>query len=244
MIRLYLGKASEIMKKRIEYKYLIEDHQYNQIRRTLSRFSELDGYAISSEGYKISSIYFDSPRFRCHSEWVGGQCERFKLRLRWYPGKGELYKLEIKRKSNFRVYKHVCMLCHSEAVDILRGDIPDSLRKQEHMSDFVHYLFASEGFKPVVKVDYNRLPFFYKYDHDIRFTIDSDIRYSRCGALRNAGLSRPLMPSHLRVLEVKSTSYLPDFVKNMINTHGLRKESVSKYSNAIHGIKLNSEIVI
>lgn len=232
------------MKQRIEYKYLIEEHKYKKIRNALSQLSVLDNNATSSEGYKVSSIYFDSPGFRCHSEWVGGQCERFKLRLRWYPGKGEGFKLEIKRKTNSRVYKHVCNLSYCEAVEVLSGNIPDTLRQHQIMADFIHYLIASEGFTPVVKVDYNRLPFFYRYDSDIRFTIDSDIRYSRCKTLNNVGLSTPLMPGHLRVLEIKSSSFLPCSVKNIIDAQGLTKISVSKYSNAIHGIKLNSEVII
>lgn len=228
-----------IKPQRVELKYFLTTLTKQRVLNLLSKVCHSDKNAVEGGGYNISSVYFDSYKLKCHSDWVGGQCERFKLRLRWYNKQNKIYKLEIKRKSNDKIYKHVIPVNSIEAHNLLKGQIPNRFEKLNELDQFIKYLFKVEGFKPSVRVDYDRLPLIYKFDRSLRFTIDSNIVICKSLNLGKCIETRPLFQSHLRVFEIKSSSNIPKFVKNMVDNLELVQESISKYSNAIHQLKLN-----
>ena len=84
--------------------------------------------------------------------------------------------------------------------------------------------------KPVVIVEYDRIPYVYK-NGNVRITLDTNIRSSSAvdRFLDEVILSRPVMPSGHQLLEVKYDEYLPDFIYRNLQLHSLRQTAFSKY---------------
>ena len=88
---------------RLEFKYLIDEATAGRVCQELKPYCSLDAHARQStpspaSGYRVRSLYLDTPAFAFHRAKERGDPERFKLRVRGYDTCQVLY-LEIKHRS-------------------------------------------------------------------------------------------------------------------------------------------------
>ena len=88
----------------------------------------------------------------------------------------------------------------------------------------------NDGLKPVVIVEYDRVPFVYK-NGNVRVTLDMNIASSSDVEhfLEKSIVKRPVMPMGHNLLEVKYDEFLPDFIYNSLQLRALRQTAFSKY---------------
>src|SRR5690606_13253820 len=69
---------------RFELKYLVTLKQAQLFKQALRAFLLPDEHGVNNGRYTLSSLYYDSPDFRCYWEKVDGIRFRRKLRIRRY----------------------------------------------------------------------------------------------------------------------------------------------------------------
>ena len=89
----------------------------------------------------------------------------------------------------------------------------------------------SRGLRPVIIVEYNRVPFVYKYGN-VRVTFDMELSSSTevANFLTEQIKKRPVMDVGLHLLEVKYDEYIPDVIYRALQIDNLEQMAFSKYS--------------
>ena len=87
-----------------------------------------------------------------------------------------------------------------------------------------------QGMRPKTIVDYTREPFIYR-PGNVRVTLDYDIR-TGLGSTDFLNPACPTVPAGDApiILEVKWDEYLPDIIKDCVETPGRRMAAFSKYA--------------
>ncbi|MFN0087298.1 MAG: VTC domain-containing protein [Blastocatellia bacterium] len=230
---------------RYEHKYFVPYARLGRLRMLLAPFMELDSFAREEGGeYTVRSIYFDTPDLDCYFQKVSGVSRRNKVRMRGYNGGGAQSRVffEIKKKMDDPLYKHRAALTYEEAQQILNGrpldeldfttnNPPDAYQEAQR---FLYHLHARR-MRPVITVIYEREPYQTRFpdeENDMRVTLDKNLRtvpWPALDALFVDSLSRAVRPTHF-ILEVKFNRYMPSWVKTVISSLGLTRESASKYA--------------
>ena len=88
----------------------------------------------------------------------------------------------------------------------------------------------TRGMRPVVIVEYDRIPYVYK-NGNVRITLDTNIASSNAiGSFLDPQIpKRPILPLGQQLLEVKYDAYLPDFIYQSLQLQDLRQTAFSKY---------------
>jgi VTC domain-containing protein len=232
------------MSGRIEYKYLAPQALLGRIRADLSRYLEADRPPVAppSPEYTVRSVYFDTPRFHCFEEKLGGLRLRNKFRVRGYGcwRDDSLVFLEIKRKCDAFVEKHRAPLRHRDLEaffatrDIDRYIVATSgtdREKQDAIRFLYHY--GRNAIRPVIRVVYDREAFLGKFDSSLRLTFDKNIRAARSpslDALYDEDSLVPSIPNHF-VIEIKFfRCALPAWVPALVQRYELPRLAISKYA--------------
>ena len=217
------------LKYRYELKYPCDEVQLAIIKSRLSQFMTHDPYAKNGS-YTIRSMYFDNYQNRCFHENENGTDPREKFRIRIYNADSHRISLECKRKEHGKTYKTACILSYEQYCQLLdngRGlklsTAPDLLRK-------FWFLMNTQGFRPSVIVEYDRMPYVYELGN-VRITLDCNIRSSNDfdHFLDKNLITRPILPQGNHLMEVKYDELLPDFIKSALELGALRRTSFSKF---------------
>ncbi len=208
-------------------------------------FAVLDKFADSrpQKEYTVRSIYFDTPDFECYSTKVDGLKHRNKVRLRGYnlEDPENTVFCEIKRKYEGPIYKSRAPVSYQDVKKIFAGANTDAFvennkkfkNAQDDAKRFMYNVYARK-MRPVVCVIYEREPWLSKLidpRNNLRITFDKNLRstaYPTVDDLYDEEGVLIAMHSHF-ILEVKFNEYCPSWVKPIIGTLGLHKESASKY---------------
>lgn len=217
-------------KFRHELKYLISAAQVPLLHGRLRHLLTPDAHAGAAGSYRIRSLYFDDIYDRCFYENENGTDPREKFRIRIYNASTEKITLECKRKEHGMTQKTACPLTVEQTQSLLQGkplspieSLPPLLRKFE-------LLRQTRRMRPVVIVEYERIPFVYPNDN-VRITLDTNISASTAIAafLDETIPKRPIMPLGQQLLEVKYDAYLPDFVYRSLQLRDLQHTTFSKF---------------
>jgi hypothetical protein len=235
---------------RTEYKYLVPMGQLDELRELVLPHVEMDAYAAArpEHEYTVRSLYLDTPNMDYYHEKLAGLKERKKIRIRGYneiSASAPVF-LEIKRKKGKAVLKTRSKLLHQdlftflETSDIERfiaasskpGDAEESARQ------FLFH-FHRYSLRPIITVAYEREAFFFKFDRGLRITFDKNLRFHN-----DAGLDSLLretgdlyaMPGSF-ILETKSDSGFPIWLRLILSRLGLNQEALSKYTICIDALK-------
>jgi len=217
-------------KFRHEFKYIIDNNQLEIIRNRISSLMPIDKHAGQNGQYNIRSIYFDDPLNKCYYENENGTDPREKFRIRIYNHSASRIVLECKRKERGKTHKTSCVLTLEQTQSIMRG-IP--LRDVSNLPPLLRRLtlkMLTERFRPVVIVDYDRMPFVYSLGN-VRVTFDMNVS-SSCEIqdfFKPDIKKRPVLASGQNILEVKFDEYLPDYIYRSLQTDDLRQTAFSKY---------------
>ena len=239
---------------RYELKYLITEQLANAIRAEVLMHLQSDENSIAgSRGYRVQSLYLDSPRLRCYKDTLQGNKNRFKLRIRFYDNHDDSpVFLEIKRRVTDVIQKKRAAVSRKSAEKILRGHSPDprmllkdTPAERDGLSSFF-LLKEKLGAAGRVYVDYFREAYQNGSDNNYRITFDRTI----CGSLYVPG-SRLEMPdiskmSQIKavVLEMKYVNRPSDWMVNIAKRFNLTPTSVPKYVECINALNLDKTAAI
>ena len=213
---------------RHELKYILTPVQYVLLQRRLKWMLKPDEHASSSGEYFIRSIYFDSPDRIALKEKIDGVNKRKKYRIRFYSGDAGCCRLEWKEKDGTRITKTSQVLT-PEQTDMLLSAKSAMPRAKESLFDELSMRICSEGFEPVVTVDYLREAYVLPFS-DLRITFDKSIAWGHVEGC----LTHERYPANIYgdgvVLEVKYNEYIPEHISGMIASVRPVQTAASKYA--------------
>ncbi len=217
---------------RHEYKYPLTHGQIMIESAKISVVAVKDPYAGEKGYYNIRSLYFDDYENSCYADNESGVDNREKYRIRIYNHSMEHIKLELKQKIHGKTNKQSCPITLLQCRQLMESIIPGDIRSDQQVLHKLAYLMAVRIMKPVIIVDYDRVPYVYRLqDANVRVTFDSNITSISdvSSFLESKVYGRCVMPMGQALMEVKFDSFLPDEVYQLLQLEGLTASTFSKY---------------
>ncbi|MBR6897498.1 MAG: polyphosphate polymerase domain-containing protein [Lachnospiraceae bacterium] len=216
------------MDYRHEWKHEITYLDLLCIRQRLRAVASPDAHAKDGR-YLIRSLYFDNLYDKALNEKVDGLNMREKFRIRYYNGDTSFISLEKKSKHGGLGTKYQARLSAEEAQRIVDGDIDWMMDSGRDLVQELYCKMRYQGIAPKTIVDYTREPFTYA-PGNVRVTFDYNIRTGlRCTDFLNPDCVTVPAGDPVILLEVKWDEYLPDVIRDCVNTPGRRVTAFSKY---------------
>ena len=220
------------MKKyRNEWKYCCDEGDFALISARLNSVLDIDEYTLKENKYSIHSLYFDDYHNTCAHDNSLGIGRRYKWRIRYYDGPKHSLHLELKQKLFGRTHKESCPVTKRELKLLIDGRPEEIIWKTKHklMKRFC-VAMMTKHFEPKVIIHYERTAYIEPITN-IRITLDQNISASNDFEhfLDGKYLRFPIQEKARHVLEVKFDYILPSYIKDIINSHGFRQTSFSKY---------------
>lgn len=217
---------------RHEYKYPLTQGQVLIEDAKISALMSKDIHAAGKGFYNIRSLYFDDYENTCYMENENGVDNREKYRIRIYNHNPERISLEVKQKIRGMTRKTSCPLSREQCLQLMEGLIPDKITPAQQALHKLSYLMAVRLMRPVVIVDYDRVPYVYRQnDANVRVTFDSNIQSVKNvhSFLDQSVAGRGVLPVGHALMEVKFDSFLPDEVHGLLMLDSLTASTFSKY---------------
>ena len=215
---------------RHELKYVCSAAELRLIGERIRPLMRPDPHAGADGRYTIRSVYFDDEWDSCAKENEDGTDPREKFRIRIYNGSDEKITLELKQKLRGMTRKLSCPLTRQQCSDAIAGQLLEISEKQPEVLRKFALQQRTRRLRAKVIVEYDRTPWIYRLGN-VRMTFDENIRSSTDVAafLEPDFLRRPIMPAGQHVLEVKYDDFLPDPIRQVLQTGYLQRTSFSKY---------------
>ena len=217
---------------RHELKYSISFPDYLAISSRVGKVMKRDPHVTDDGTYLIRSIYFDNSDDKALFEKIDGDPRREKFRIRYYNDDFSFIVLEKKMKVGSLCQKHEAVISEADCRKLLAGDTG---WMAAHGSGLVRELYAKMHYqvlRPRVLVSYVREPYIFNAGN-VRVTFDSQIRTSlfHPGFLgeKVQDIIATDTPGDM-ILEVKYGAFLPDVIRDLIQTNTARQEAFSKYA--------------
>ncbi len=217
------------MKFRHEYKHKINLSDILQLRPRLNAVMERDAFANADGTYVVKSLYFDNYTDKALREKLDGVDKREKFRIRYYNKDTSLIRLEKKSKINGMCNKESVRITAEECQKIIDGDIGFMLDSGKPLLQELYAKMHYQLLRPKCIVAYTRESFVYP-PGNVRVTIDSDI----CGSYDVNNFLNPdlsfLQLYHTTILEVKWDEFLPQLIRDSVQTKNRNTSAFSKYA--------------
>lgn len=214
---------------RHEWKHEISYADLLAIRQRLRAVAESDPHAANG-CYLIRSLYFDNAEDKALREKIDGVNLREKFRIRFYNGDTSVIHLEKKSKRSGLGTKYSADLTRDEAQKIVDGDLDWMMSSGRDLVQELYCKMRYQGLRPKTIVDYTREPFIYR-PGNVRVTFDYDIRTGlQCTDFLNPDCVTVPAGDAPILLEVKWDAFLPDIIRDAVQTPGRRVEAFSKYA--------------
>lgn len=130
-----------------------------------------------SDGYRISSLYFDDIRDSCLQDTVDGVNRRNKYRIRIYNDSLDVIKLEVKSKKNNRIQKRSKTISKAQMESLMRGECIEDGASAKDPATLFNLAIRTQGLRPKVIVTYERKAYVYE-PGNVRITLDRNVRAS------------------------------------------------------------------
>jgi len=236
---------------RYEAKYIIPRSRVPDIRAFIRPFCRPDPYTHGDPPeYTITTLQLDDSRYSLHNAKAFEAVNRFKLRARTYGAVGSAPVFaEVKAKLEETIVKtRVAVPFEAWSKELVFGvRVPDFFRSERQEIDFLQFrrLAWEIGAEPKALVRYIRESYVGTVDRYARITFDRKLQYQATGSWTDfgrSGLWRGMdsteaqgfgLPYSGVVLEVKSLSYTPAWVMDLVERFELHKSGNCKYSTAI-----------
>lgn len=230
---------------RFELKYLVTLRKAENFKRTLNAYLRPDENGNGRGAYKLSSLYFDSPDYRCYWEKVDGIKFRRKLRIRRYETGTPLNDetpvfVEIKQRVDRVTQKRRTLLPYREALRLCRDrDIPEHDAQDAAVIEEIAALVWQYNLHPASLIQYRREAWVgTDYDIGLRVTFDTEMRYrtdsrGMAAEFDDTSTQNPLFPPEWVVVEIKVNERIPYWLTELVAVHNLTLVRVSKYCRSI-----------
>lgn len=236
-----MAKGLEKSFKRIEKKYIVDKNAIDDLLLDLKEYLIEDEYPTST----ITNIYFDTPDFKVIKDSIAKKNGREKIRMRSYqvnPTKDSQVFLELKKKDQEGVGHKFRLVSQLGTVNsfIEHGEIADSSIDDELLIDELNVLRERyEGLTARMFIYYDRYSLKEKHkisgqpQTKIRVTIDQNLTYRDYDvSMENGVYGNDLINEGKVIMEIKAPGDQPEWLKNILDKHGLESTSFSKYGTA------------
>ena len=217
------------LRYRHEWKHEISYADLLAIRQRLRAVAESDPHAQGGR-YLIRSLYFDNLDDKALREKIDGVNLREKFRIRYYNGDTSVIHLEKKSRRAGLGTKFSAALSREEAQRIVNGNPDWMMDSGRPLVQELYCKMRYQGLCPKVIVDYTREPFIYR-PGNVRVTFDYDIRTGlSCTDFLNPDCVTIPAGDAPILLEVKWDAFLPNIIRDAVQTPGRHAEAFSKYA--------------
>lgn len=219
-----------MMKFRHEYKHNLNFLDYISIRQRLMSVLYHDKHTNVNGEYRIRSLYFDNYKDKALQEKINGVNYREKFRIRCYNDSYSVINLEKKSKINGLTNKVSTQLTAAQTQQIIDGDIQWMTESKDKLIIELYSKIKSQLLRPKNIVDYVREPFTFPAGN-VRITFDREISTGISSVdFFNTKLPTIGAGEADIILEVKYDAFLPDFIRDIIQTNHCQSSSYSKYA--------------
>lgn len=223
---------------RKEIKFLLNMQQYESLMDEIPKYMNPDKYCVGGKEYGVYNIYYDTCDDFLIRESLSKPYYKEKIRLRSYfsPAQpDDLVFLEIKKKIGGTVAKRRVTMTLAESDEYLRsGSKPESSKfitnQVFHELDAFLDLYTVT---PKQYISYQRTAFFGKDNKDFRLTFDRKITERREDLhLKYASYGNQIIGPDERLMEIKVSEGVPEWLINKLSELQIYKTSFSKYGRA------------
>jgi hypothetical protein len=226
---------------RFELKYLLTLRQAEAFKVALRAYLVPDEHGAGEGRYPVSSLYYDSPGFRCYWEKLDGLRVRRKLRIRRYETGQPLTEdapvfLEIKQRVDRVTQKRRACLPYRDALRLCNDrQIPGHAPADQAVVEEVFAFLWRYNLRPASIVRYDRQALIgAEYDAGLRVTFDTSLAFQAHPLhLHAQASSLPMLHPGLAVMEIKVNERIPRWLTDLIAAHDLQLVRFSKYCRSI-----------
>lgn len=229
----------EKKKFRHELKYYINKIQFEEIKERISFLLDKDKNVGQGGCYFIKSLYFDDYQDTSFYQVEEGISKREKYRIRYYNYDLSYICLEKKFKINNMTHKTSCRITKEQVEELINGNLEIKKENNKLLNEFI-LKTKFYGYKPVVTLNYNRIPYVYKVGN-VRLTLDYNISidYNTDDFFKKDSIKIPIIENNMMILEVKYDEFIPNYIVWLFNINTLERTSYSKY---LKGRKMKKSI--
>ncbi|MBP3912052.1 MAG: polyphosphate polymerase domain-containing protein [Niameybacter sp.] len=217
-------------KIRHELKYYINQRVYLDVKTRLQLVLQKDPNMVKSEGYLVSSLYFDDMYHSALHQKQSGVRFRKKFRIRSYELDPSFIRLECKSKYDAYIAKESAVLTKEE-YDCILNDSYEFLgyRPEKVCKELLAYN-RSKRLRPKVVVEYLREAYISPIGN-VRITFDKDISTSigTIDMFDEDYRTMKVLEEGEMVMEVKYDDFIPSHILAILQTAMTEKCAISKY---------------
>lgn len=216
---------------RHELKFYINYHEYTYLKNRLKDSLILDeNSSLETSDYTIRSLYFDDVYNSALKEKEAGVFQRKKYRVRIYNGSDSVIKFEKKSKYNKYITKKSKKLSKKEFYKLINGKTDFLIKSKNKLLNEVYVETKTKLLKPVVIVTYEREAYTYPLER-IRITFDKNLRagIKSYDVFDENLIEKDIFDKQIMIMEIKYNSYLPSFIKNLLQMRKHTHSAISKY---------------
>ena len=221
---------------RFELKYLFPVRRLAELRAAMGPYVTADPNA-GANGYRVHSVYWDSPRFRFFWEKIDGEKIRRKVRFRTY-GEGSEVFIEIKQRIDRTVQKRRVIWPAdrvNERFGMNRSDYEQPETDENPVVSEVLCLCHQYNLRPVMAVSYRRQALFGVYEPELRITFDTRVQFSanELRVDRPFEVGRYMVDPRMAIMEIKFNHHVPMWLIRLVEQFQLSVIRFSKYCTAV-----------
>lgn len=237
---------------RYERKFVVTEASAVAIRRFVASYLVPDEHMAGEEadGYRVCSLYLDTPHLGLYQQSRQGVKNRYKLRIRFYDDRpeGPAF-LEIKKRTTETVHKLRAVVPKRAAVELLRGGqlgsgdlLTNGNASHRALEEFSACRDRLDA-QPVAFVNYRREAFVSKTAESVRVTFDRQVVGH--GYRTDLGLELPeaAAPPVCKgvVLELKYNGRAPRWMHDLVTVFNLQRLSFPKYVYCVDALGIDPD---
>ena len=136
-------------------------------------------------------------------------------------------------------HKTSCRVTKEQVEKLINGNLEIKKENNKLLNEFI-LKTKFYGYKPVVTLNYNRIPYVYKVGN-VRLTLDYNISidYNTDEFFKEDSIKIPIIENNMMILEVKYDEFIPNYIVWLFNINTLERTSYSKY---LKGRKMKKSI--
>ena len=243
--------AAEIF--RYERKFVVPKHAADEIRHFVEAYLPLDEHMAPDEpfGYRVCSLYLDTPSYALYRQSCDGIKNRYKLRIRFYDElpDGPAF-LEIKQRKTETIHKMRAVVSKQAAERVLRGEwiSPKELLSPSDTSAraLAEFCECRDRLHAVgtAFISYRREAYVSRSAESVRVTFDRQIAGHPYHT--HMGLTVPRDEAFVvvdgAVLELKYNGRAPRWMHDLIMSFGLQRRSFPKYVFGVDALRAHADL--
>mgnify|MGYP005771734115 CR=1 FL=1 len=221
--------------RRREKKFLLNREQTKFLMQGIVPYTEPDSYSRSENGYRICSLYFDTPDNWIIQRSLQKPPYKEKLRLRSYGTANEHTPVffELKKKFKGEGVKRRVVLPLGEIQRFwTTGQLPENLSymNRQVLNEIEYFRQLHPNLSPVIYIGCDRRAFFAKNNPELRITFDRNILTRREKVnLTDGHFGTPLLEEGQQLMEVKVSDAFPLWLANLLSQAQAYTTGFSKY---------------